>query len=94
MGLCWWVESLSKKLSDQDCDSARRAIRRELERRSQRHDTKYAFKMSVKAVMRDRPKEARPVIETELRQMHDKTVWHGVYLRDMTKAQRRAIIRS
>jgi hypothetical protein len=50
--------------------------------------------MSVKAVMRDRPKEARPVIETELRQMHDKTVWHGVHLRDMTKAQRRAIIRS
>ena len=50
--------------------------------------------MSVKAAMRDWPKEARPVIEAELRQMHDKTVWHGVYLRDLTKAQRRAIIRS
>jgi len=70
------VESLSKRLNEQDCDSARRAIRRELERRSQYHDTQYAFKMSVKAVMRDRPKEALPVIEAELRQMHDKTVWH------------------
>ena len=81
------VESLSKRLSDQDCDSARRAIRRELERRSQWCDTEYAFKMSVKAAMRDRPNEALPVIEAELRQMHDKTVWHGVHLRDMTKAQ-------
>jgi hypothetical protein len=83
------VESLSKKLSDQDCDSARRAIRRELECRSQ-----YAFKTSVKVAMRDRPKEALPVIEAELRQMHDKIVWHGVHLRNMTKVQRRAIIRS
>ncbi len=88
------VESLSKKLSDQDCDSARRAIRRELECRSQWHDTQYAFKMSVKVAMRDRPKEALPVIVAELRQMHAKIVWHGVHLRNMTKAQRRAIIRS
>ena len=73
------VESLSKKLSDQDFDSARRAIRRELEHRSQWHDTEYAFKMSVKAALRDRPEEALPVIEAELRQMHDKTVWHGVH---------------
>ncbi len=49
------MESLSKRLNEQDCDSARRAIRRELERRSQ-----YAFKMSVKAAIRDRPKEALP----------------------------------
>jgi hypothetical protein len=74
------IESLSKRLDDQDRDSTRRAIRRELERRSQWHDTEYAFKMSVKAAMRDRPKEALPVIEAELRQMHDKTVWHGVHL--------------
>ncbi len=72
------VESLFKRLSEQDCDSARRAIRRELERRSQYHDVQFAFKMSVKAAMRDRPKEALLVIEAELRQMHDKTVWHGM----------------
>jgi len=36
----------------------------------------------------------RWVIEAELRQMHDKTVWHGVHLQDLTKTQRRAIIRS
>ncbi len=88
------VESLFKRLSEQDCNSARRAIRREFERRSQYHDVQFAFKMSVKAAMRDRPKEALPVIEAELRQMHDKTVWHGVHLRDLTKTQRRAIIRS
>jgi hypothetical protein len=50
--------------------------------------------MSVKAAMRDRPKEAMPVIEAELQQMHDKRVWHGVHMRNLTKAQKRAIIRS
>ena len=68
------VENLFKRLSEQDCDSARRAIRREIECRSQYHDVQFAFKISVKAVMRDCPKEALPVIEAELRQMHDKTV--------------------
>ena len=36
--------------------------------------TEYAIKMSVRAAMRDRPKEALPVIEAELQQMHDKRV--------------------
>ena len=88
------VETLSKRLTEQDRDSARRAIRRELEFRKRYHDTEYAFKMSVKAAMRDRPKDALPVIESELQQMHDKSVWHGVHLRNLTKQQRRAIIRS
>ena len=47
------VESFSKRLSEQDCNSARRAIRRELEHRGQNNDTQYAFKMSVKAAMRE-----------------------------------------
>ena len=42
------VESLSKRLNKQDYDSARRAIRRELERRSQYHDTQYAFVQDVR----------------------------------------------
>ena len=88
------VESLFKRLSEQDCDSARCAIRRKIERRSDYHDDQFAFKMSVKAAMRDRPKEALPVIETELRKMYNKTVWHGVHLRDLTKTQRCTIIRS
>ena len=51
--------------------------------------------MSVKAAMRDRrPKDALPVIESELQQINDKLVWHGVHLRNLTKQQRRAIIRS
>jgi c-di-GMP-binding flagellar brake protein YcgR len=89
------VETLSRRLIEQDRNSARRAIRRELEHRKYYHDdTEYAFKMSVIAAMRDRPREALPVIESELQQMHDKLVWHGVHLRDLTKQQRRAIIRS
>ncbi len=44
--------------------------------------------------MRDRPKEALPVIEAELHQMHDKQVWYEVRMRDLTKQQRKAIIRS
>jgi hypothetical protein len=88
------VESLSKRLTEQDRNPARRTIRRELESRKRYHDTEYAFKMSVKAAMRDRPKDALPVIESELQQMHDKLVWHGVHLRNLTKQQRKAIIRS
>jgi hypothetical protein len=48
------VEPLSKRLTEQDRDSTRRAIRRELEHRGHYHDTEYAFKMSVKAAMRTR----------------------------------------
>ena len=51
--------------------------------------TEYAIKMSVRAAMRDRPKEALPVIEAELQQMQDKRV----HLQNLTKTQRRAIIR-
>jgi hypothetical protein len=86
------VDTLSKRLYEQDPDSARRVIRRELEFRKHYHDTEYVFKMSVKAAKRDRPKEAMPVIEAELQQMHDKRVWHGVHMRNLTKAQKRAII--
>jgi hypothetical protein len=50
--------------------------------------------MSVKAAMRDCPKDALPVIQSELQQMHNKLLWHGVHLRNLTKQQRRAIIRS
>jgi hypothetical protein len=31
--------------------------------------------------MRDRPEGGAPVVEAELRQMHDKTVRHGVSLK-------------
>ena len=66
--------TLTTKLTELDCDSARRAIRRELQFRGNHRDTEYAIKMSVRAAMRDRPKEALPVIEAELQQMHDKRV--------------------
>jgi hypothetical protein len=52
------VGTLSKRLTEQDSNPARRAISRELESRKRYHDTEYAFKMSVKAAMRDRPKSA------------------------------------
>ena len=60
------VVTLSSRLTELDRDSARRAIRRELEFRSRYHDTEYAFKISVSAAMRDRPREALPVLEAEL----------------------------
>jgi len=74
--------------------AAGKDIRSQLVRRSQWHDTQYAFKMSVKAAMKDRPEEARPVIMAEIQQMVDKGVWHGVHMRDLTKQERKAIIRS
>ena len=87
--------TLTIKLTELDYDTARQAIRRELQFRGNHHDTDYAFKMSVRAAMRDRPKEALPVIEAEPQQMHDKRVWHCcVHLQSLTKTQQRAIIRS
>jgi len=58
------------------------------------HDPTFAFKITVKSAMRDRPAEALPVILSELEQMLEKGVWHGVHSRDLTSTQRRAIIRS
>ena len=69
-------------------------IRNQLRRRRHWQDPVYAFKMSVRAAMKDRPEEARVVIMTELQQMVDKRVWHGVDTRTMTKDERRAVIRS
>ena len=86
--------TLTMKLTELDYDTARRAIRRELQFRGNHHDTDYAFKMSVRAAIRDRPKEALPVIEAELQQMHDKRLWPDVHLQSLTKTQQRAIIRS
>lgn len=58
------------------------------------HDEKFAFKMSVRAAMRDRGEEAKPVIEAELQQMLDKGVWHAVKTSSLSVAARKAIIRS
>jgi len=44
--------------------------------------------------MRERPAEARPVILSELQQILDKGVWHGVKLSHLSHPERKAIIRS
>ncbi len=44
--------------------------------------------------MRDRPAEARPVILSELQQMLDKGVWHGIKLSNLNHDERKGIIRS
>jgi hypothetical protein len=58
------------------------------------HDPTFAFKITVRSAMRDRPAEALPVILAELEQMIRKGVWHGVRTRDLTSKQRQGIIRS
>jgi hypothetical protein len=57
-------------------------------------DKDFVFKISVRAALRDRETEARPVMMAELQQIVDKRVWHGVKTRNLTRQQRRAIIRS
>jgi hypothetical protein len=69
-------------------------IRKQLVRRSDWHDTDFTFTMSVRAAMRERGEETRPVIMAELQQMVDKKVWHAVDTSGMSSSQRRAIIRS
>lgn len=75
-------------------DATRREVRRQLELRGQWRDTAFAFKISVRAALRERGEEARPVIMAELQQMVDKRVWHGVHCRNLSPEERRAIIRS
>ena len=81
-------------LVHQKNEEARRDVRKQLELRSPWRDTEYAFKISVRMAMRDRPEEARPVIMAELQQMVDKRVWHAVHLRDLSHGDRKRIIRS
>lgn len=69
-------------------------IRKQVVRRSDWHDTPFAFTMSVKAALRERGEEATPVIVAELKQMLDKGVWHGVHTHQLTRSQRCSIIRS
>jgi hypothetical protein len=75
-------------------EDARREIRKQLILRSSWRDTEFAFKISVRMAMRDRPEEARPVIMAELQQMVDKRVWHAVHLRNLSEDQRKRVIRS
>jgi hypothetical protein len=75
-------------------DALQEAIRKQITRRSDWHDTQFAFTMSVRAALRERGEEATPVILAELQQMLDKGVWHGVHTNKLTRSQRRSIIRS
>jgi hypothetical protein len=75
-------------------DALRADLRRLILHTSDWHDPTFAFKITVKSAMRDRPAEALPVIIAEIKQMIEKGVWHGVYTKHLTSKQRVAIIRS
>ena len=81
-------------LNSSDEALSRAEIRKQLELKSAWHDKDFAFTMSVRAALRERGEEARPVIMAELQQMVDKNVWHGVTVAGLSQSQRRAIIRS
>lgn len=69
-------------------------IYRHLNHRKNWHDAEYALTMSVKAALRERGKEAMPVIMKELQQMLDRGVWHPVMYDTLSRAQKTGIIRS
>ena len=77
-----------------EADETRAALRRHLQFRSNWVDKDFTFHISVRAAMRERPAEARTVILSELQQMLDKGVWHGVKLSNLTHDERKVIIRS
>ena len=60
-----------------EADEARAALRGQLQFRFDWTDNDLTFHIFVRAAMRERPVEARPVIMSELQQMLDKGVWHG-----------------
>ena len=81
-------------LSSNDEAMSRAEIKKQLQLRSDWYDKDFAFTMSVRAALRERGEEARPVIMAELQQMVDKNVWHGVTVAGLSHSQRKAIIRS
>jgi hypothetical protein len=54
----------------------------------------YAFKIFVRAALRDHGDEASPVIMAELKHMVDKNAWHGVHSTSLTIAESKDVIRS
>jgi len=72
----------------------RAAIRKELMLRRHWHDKEYCFKISVRAALRERGESAKAAILSELKQMVNKGVWHGVHLKDLTSSQRKMILRT
>ena len=72
----------------------RAAIRKELMQRRLWHDKEYCFKISVRAALRERGESAKTAIMSELQQMIDKGVWHGVHLNNLSSVQRKAVLRS
>ena len=72
----------------------RSAIRKELMQRRHWHDKEFCFKISVRAALRDRGESAKSAILDELQSIVDKSVFHGVHMRNLTSEQRKAILRS
>ena len=70
------------------------AIIQELRKRQHWLDKDYAFVVSAKAAMRDRPKAALPVILSELQQHLDTPTWHPVHWRTLTHEQKKNVLRS
>jgi hypothetical protein len=75
-------------------DETRSLLMQQLHHRRNWHDQQFVFKMSVRAALRERGEEARPVIMAELQQMIDKGVWRAIRTSSLTRAQHGAIIRS
>jgi exosome complex RNA-binding protein Rrp4 len=86
-----FVARIAKERYDAE---TRRELRRQIRLRSHWRDSPFVLQMSVRAALRERGVEARPVIMAELRQMVEKKVWHAVDVRGLTGPQKRAIIRS
>jgi len=61
-----------------EADESRAALRRHLLFRYNWIDKNFAFHISVRAALRERAEEVRPVLMAELKQMVDKGVWHGI----------------
>ena len=71
----------------------RAALRRQLLLRANWHDKEYCFKISVRAALRERGPAAEQAILSEMQQMLDRRVWHGVRKRDLTSDQVRKVLR-
>ena len=69
------------------------ALRRQLLLRANWHDKEYCFKISVRAALRERGPAAEQAILSEMQQMLDRRVWHGVRKRDLTSDQVRKVLR-
>ena len=70
----------------------RPTLLKELRKREHWRDKEFAFVISARVAMKERPKDALPIIFAELQQHLDTPTWHPVHWQSLSYHQRKSVI--